>query len=48
LIQALRESHKDTKGELPALVKRLAELRQEARNSEASNNRYKLYEPSAR
>jgi tetratricopeptide (TPR) repeat protein len=48
LIQALRESHRDTKGELPALVKRLAELRQEARNSEASNNRYKLYEPSAR
>jgi len=47
LIQALRESHKDTKGELPALVKRLAELRQEARNSEAANNRYKLYEPSA-
>ena len=48
LIQALRESHKDTKGELPALVKRLAELRQEARNTEASSNRYKLYEPSAR
>ena len=47
LIQALRESHKDTKGELPALVKRLAELRQDARNSEASSNRYKLYEPSA-
>ena len=48
LIQALRESHKDQKGELPALVKRLAELRQQARTSEASSNRYKLYEPSAR
>lgn len=47
LIQALRESHQDKKGELPALVKRLAELRQEARNSEAASNRYKLYEPSA-
>ena len=47
LIQALRESHKDTKGELPGLVKRLAELRAEARNTEASSNRYKLYEPSA-
>jgi len=48
LIQALRESHQDRKGELPALVKRLAELRAEARNTEASSNRYKLYEPSAR
>jgi tetratricopeptide (TPR) repeat protein len=45
LIQALREGHKDTKGELPGLVKRLAQLRQEARNAEAASNRYKLYEP---
>lgn len=47
LIQALRQSGKDTKGELPSLVKRLAVLRQESRNAEASGNRYKLYEPSA-
>ena len=46
LIQALRQSGKDTKGELPALVKRLAVLRQESRNAEASGNRYKLYEPA--
>jgi tetratricopeptide (TPR) repeat protein len=47
LIQALRQSGPDKKGELPELVKRLAELRQEARNVEASGNRYKLYEPAA-
>jgi tetratricopeptide (TPR) repeat protein len=45
LIQALRQSGESNKGELPALVKRLAELRQETRNQEALGNRYKLYEP---
>jgi len=44
LIQALRHSGKDTKGELPPLVKRLAVLRQESRNAEASGARYRLYE----
>ncbi len=43
LIQALRQSGKD-KSELPALVKRLADLRQQARQAEASGNKYKLYE----
>ncbi|MGH9510720.1 MAG: tetratricopeptide repeat protein [Terriglobales bacterium] len=45
LIQALRRSGKDSKAELPALVKRLAELREESRKTEAAANRYKLYEP---
>jgi len=45
LIQALRQSGREEKGELPALVKRLSELRQQARNAEASGNRYRLYEP---
>ena len=44
LIQALRKNGKDTKGELPGLVKRLAELRKDARNTEAT--RYRLYEPN--
>jgi len=44
LIQALRQSGKDSKGELPTLVKRLAILRQQARETEASGNRYRLYE----
>ena len=43
LIQALRRT-KDSNAELPALVKRLAELRQQSRNEEAQGNRYKLYE----
>jgi len=43
LIQALRKSGKDTKGELPGLVKRLADLRKDARNAEVT--RYRLYEP---
>jgi tetratricopeptide (TPR) repeat protein len=43
LIQALRKSGKDTKGELPGLVKHLAELRKEARSAEVT--RYRLYEP---
>ena len=46
LIQALRQSGKDSKGELPTLVKRLAVLRQQARETEASGNRYRLYESS--
>jgi tetratricopeptide (TPR) repeat protein len=46
LIQALRKN-KDPKGELPALVKRLAEVRQQSRSTEAAQNRYKLYEPAA-
>lgn len=46
LIQALRQSREANQSELPALVKRLAELRQEARNQEAMGNRYKLYEPA--
>jgi tetratricopeptide (TPR) repeat protein len=47
LIQALRKSGKDSKNELPELVKRLAVLRQESRETEASNNKYKLFEPPA-
>jgi tetratricopeptide (TPR) repeat protein len=47
LIQALRQSGKGSKGEMAELVKRLAALRQESRNLEATNNRYKLYEPAA-
>jgi Flp pilus assembly protein TadD len=47
LIQALRHSGKDTKGELPALVKRLAVLRQESRTAEARGTRYRLYEPAS-
>ncbi|MGH9514286.1 MAG: tetratricopeptide repeat protein [Terriglobales bacterium] len=45
LIQALRQGGKD-KEELPTLVKRLAILRQQARQAEASGNRYRLYESS--
>jgi tetratricopeptide (TPR) repeat protein len=40
LIQGLRKTGDDT--ELPALVKRLAELRQEATREEREHNRYKL------
>jgi tetratricopeptide (TPR) repeat protein len=47
LIQALRHNGKDTKGELPALVKRLAVLRQASRTQEASGARYRLYEPES-
>ncbi len=47
LIQALRHSGKDSKGELPVLVKRLAVLRRESRNEEVSGTRYRLYEPEA-
>jgi tetratricopeptide (TPR) repeat protein len=47
LIQALRHNGKDTKGELPVLVKRLALLRQASRTQEASGARYRLYEPES-
>lgn len=47
LIQALRQSGEHAKAELPSLVKRLAVLRQESRNAEASGNKYKLYEPTS-
>jgi len=43
LIQALRKS-KPSDPELPVLVKRLAELRQQSRSEEAAGNRYRLYE----
>ncbi len=46
LIQALRRSGKDPKSEIPGLVKRLADLRAESRKTEASENKYKLYEPA--
>ena len=45
LIQALRRNGNGQKGEIPGLVKRLADLRQETRNTEATENKYKLYEP---
>jgi tetratricopeptide (TPR) repeat protein len=44
LIQALRRSGKGSKAEMTELVKRLAALRRESREQEASANRYKLYE----
>ncbi len=42
LLLALRKIN-DPKGEVPALVKRLAELRAQSQQQEASTNRYKLY-----
>ena len=45
LIQALRQSGKGSKSEMAELVKRLAELRQQSRQHEAMENKYKLYEP---
>jgi tetratricopeptide (TPR) repeat protein len=42
LIQALRESGQQQ--ELPQLVNRLAELRREAKDTEAKLNRYKIFE----
>jgi hypothetical protein len=33
----------DPRGEVPGLVKRLAELRAQSQQQEASTNRYKLY-----
>jgi tetratricopeptide (TPR) repeat protein len=44
LIQALRQSGKGSKTEMADLVKRLADLRRESREQEASANKYKLYE----
>ena len=45
LIQALRKT--DKKGDIPALLKRLASLRQEATNDERQQYRYKLVEGNA-
>jgi tetratricopeptide (TPR) repeat protein len=42
LLLALRKTN-DPKGEVPGLVKRLAELRAQSQQQEASTNRYKLY-----
>ena len=42
LIQALRKSARQQ--ELPQLVRRLSELRQETRDNEALQNRYKIFE----
>ena len=44
LMQGLRRS-KDPKGELPALTKRLAAAREQSKRKEASESRYRLYEP---
>jgi tetratricopeptide (TPR) repeat protein len=44
LIQALRQSGKGSKTEMAELVQRLADLRRESREQEASTNKYKLYE----
>jgi tetratricopeptide (TPR) repeat protein len=46
LIQALRQSGNGSKTEMAGLVKRLADLRRESREQEASANKYKLYEPT--
>jgi tetratricopeptide (TPR) repeat protein len=44
LIQALRQSGKGSKTEMAEMVKRLADLRRESREQEASANKYKLHE----
>jgi tetratricopeptide (TPR) repeat protein len=44
LIQALRRSGKGSKTEMAELVKRLADLRRDSREQEASANKYKFYE----
>ena len=46
LMQGLRRS-KDPKGELPVLTKRLAAAREQSKQKEASESRYRLYEPDA-
>jgi tetratricopeptide (TPR) repeat protein len=46
LIQALRQSGKGSKTEMAGLVLRLADLRKQSREQEASANKYKLYEPN--
>jgi len=43
LLQGLRRT-KNPKGELPALTKRLAAAREQSKQKEASESRYKLYE----
>jgi tetratricopeptide (TPR) repeat protein len=47
LIQALRKRGQDPNGEIPAMVKRLGELREEVRKNEAEEDKYRLYEPPA-
>jgi tetratricopeptide (TPR) repeat protein len=44
LIQALRQSGKGSKAEMAALVKKLAELRNQSRQQESTTNKYQLYE----
>lgn len=44
LIQALRQSGKGSKTEMTALVKKLAELRNQSRQQETTTNKYQLYE----
>jgi len=46
LIQALRQSGTGSKTETAELVKKLADLRQQSHDQEASANKYKLYEPN--
>ena len=46
LLLALRKG-KDSKGEIPGLVKKLADLREEAKRKESSEINYKLYEPNS-
>jgi len=46
LMQGLRRT-KDPEGELPALTKRLAAAREQSKQREASESRYRLYEPDA-
>ena len=46
LLQGLRRT-KDPKGELPALTKRLAAAREQSKQKEASESRYRLYELDA-
>lgn len=45
LIQALRQSGTGSKTEMTELVQKLANLRQQSHDQEASANKYKLYEP---
>jgi tetratricopeptide (TPR) repeat protein len=46
LLQALRKD-KDPQGEIPGLVKRLAELREESQKQEPAGIKYRLYEPGS-
>jgi tetratricopeptide (TPR) repeat protein len=47
LIQALKKSGKDTRGELPGLTRKLDSLLASKRSTETTENKYKLYEPAA-